>query len=279
MVDPGPTEGEAAPSPLRIWARASEEGEHRLKRSSVQLVATGLLGGFDVTFGVFAMLLVGGALSPIVGGELATLVGAIAFGLGLVFISIGRSELFTENFLVPMVAIVRHKGTWPGLLRLWALTFIGNAFGVVLIAYVLRLSGLVDHPDRRRFAVDRAEHLHAMQHLELFAAAVLAGVVMTLFTWLLHATRDDTARIALAIAVGFMLTAPPLAHVVVGLAELLIAVPAGADISLRAAVVTMVLTVLGNLVGGLGFVTLARSAQVLSWPAHPDKDDQKRRGQ
>jgi formate/nitrite transporter FocA (FNT family) len=34
--------------------------------------------------------------------EVAHLVGALAFGIAFVFVVIGKSELFTENFLVPV---------------------------------------------------------------------------------------------------------------------------------------------------------------------------------
>lgn len=47
--------------------------------------------------------------------------GAAAFGAGIVFLVIGRSELFTENFFDPVAAAIDDSGVkvWVQLLRLW----------------------------------------------------------------------------------------------------------------------------------------------------------------
>ena len=44
------------------------------------------------------------------GGEgLAKLAGALAFAIGLVFLVVGRSELFTENFFDPVAAAIERR--------------------------------------------------------------------------------------------------------------------------------------------------------------------------
>jgi Formate/nitrite transporter len=57
-----------------------------------------------------------------VGSGPAKLIGALAFGIGLVFLVIGRSELFTENFFGPVAAAIdrRQGSAWVRLVRLWA---------------------------------------------------------------------------------------------------------------------------------------------------------------
>ena len=99
--------------PEQIYARAREEGRRRLARPVVELVATALVGGFDVAFGVVAFALAAGAVSGSVRPELAHLVGALAFGIGFVFVVVGKSELFTENFLVPVAGLERRsRASW-----------------------------------------------------------------------------------------------------------------------------------------------------------------------
>ena len=49
--------------PEQIYARAREEGRRRLARPVVELVATALVGGFDVAFGVVAFALAAGAVA------------------------------------------------------------------------------------------------------------------------------------------------------------------------------------------------------------------------
>ena len=83
----------SAREPDQIYRETQREGRRRLARPLVELAATALVGGFDVAFGVAAFALAEQA-AP---GNASRLAGAVAFGIGFVFIVVGRSELFTEN--------------------------------------------------------------------------------------------------------------------------------------------------------------------------------------
>src|SRR5919199_2775738 len=96
----------ARQQPDEIYKRAREEGRRRLARPVLELVATALVGGFDVAFGVVAFALAAGAIAS---SQLGHLVGALAFGIGFVFVVVGKSELFTENFLVPIAGLERRS--------------------------------------------------------------------------------------------------------------------------------------------------------------------------
>lgn len=74
---------------------------HRTWRA---LVVTGLFGGIDVGLGIMAML----AVMDATGSEL---LAGIAFGIGLLA-RLAHSELFTEDFLLPINAVVAGHGTW-----------------------------------------------------------------------------------------------------------------------------------------------------------------------
>ncbi len=75
----------------------------RLRRPMLALVSTGLLGGIDVGTGVLAYLVVKQSTgNPLLAG--------LAFSLGFVALLLARSELFTENFLVPVITVVAKKG-------------------------------------------------------------------------------------------------------------------------------------------------------------------------
>jgi formate/nitrite transporter FocA (FNT family) len=101
------------------FARSVEEGVVRLERSGASLVATGLVGGLDVGVGVFALFIVEAETG-------SRLLGALAFGIGFLALTMARSELFTENFLVPINAVVAGRAPWWSVLRLWAGTAVFN---------------------------------------------------------------------------------------------------------------------------------------------------------
>src|SRR5205814_10252337 len=98
-----------APQPEEIYERTKEEGERRLERPVLELVSTALAAGFDVVAGVVVLALLSAQLRHRFGIEAAHVFGAIGFGIGFVFIVVGRGELFTENFRVPIAGLGRRQ--------------------------------------------------------------------------------------------------------------------------------------------------------------------------
>ena len=253
--------------PDAIWRESIEEGGRRLTRSSLALASTGAIGGVDVMLGITALTVVSGALAVSIPEQIAHIGGSLFFGIALVFIVVGRSELFTENFMVPIAGVFGGKAKPPAVLRLWAITMVFNLAGIFLVALVLTRAGLVP-PETLDAAGSLADTFASRDFVSALLSAILAGAVMTLFTWLTHAVELDVSRILIAMLVGFLLAAPSLNHAVVGVGEMAFGIFAGttdtatwADLGQNFPV-----AVLGNLIGGLGFVTITRVLQVRGEP-------------
>jgi formate-nitrite transporter family protein len=229
-----------------------EEGEQRLHRDWPELLATGAVGGVDIAIGVFALLVVHEATG-------SPLLGALAFGIGFLALTIGSSELFTENFLIPISALAAERGGPVRLLRLWVFTLLLN----LAAGWLLTLIVISGFPELEETAVEVARHYTDLGiGWESFAAAILGGVVITLMTWLQHATESIPARLAVAVAIAFVLAAAPLNHVIVVSLELFAALHAGAPFDYLDWLQVAGWGALGNIVGGVGFVTLLRLVQV-----------------
>src|SRR6202020_363547 len=99
------------PEVEEAFDRLVSEGSDRLARPLVPLVATGFMGGIDVGVGVLASLVVDHETGQ-------PLLAAAAFPVGFIALLLARSELFTENFLVPVTARVAGRGPWFRLARL-----------------------------------------------------------------------------------------------------------------------------------------------------------------
>ncbi len=249
--------------PDEIWDESVEEGERRLTRKPLGLAATGAIGGVDVMLGVMALAVVSGALAVAVPQQIAHVGGSLVFGIGFVFLIVGRSELFTENFLVPIAALLRGHGSIAALARLWSITMVANLLGIFVLALIFTRAGLVP-PEALDAAGTMADTFAQRDIVAAFLSAIVAGTAMTLFTWLTLSVELDIARIALALLVGFVLAAPSLNHAIVGFGEMAFGLLA--DTQDRATWTDLAqnfpVSVIGNLVGGMGFVTLARVLQV-----------------
>jgi formate/nitrite transporter FocA (FNT family) len=138
------------------------------------------VGGIDVGIGVLAYLVVDHQTGQ-------PLLAAAAFPIGFIALLLARSELFTENFLVPVTARVAGRGSWPQLLRLWLVTLAANLVGGLVMAAMIA----VGVPDLRLTAATLGRHyatLGVSWHSLLLA--VLAGIVITLLTRMQHATSS-----------------------------------------------------------------------------------------
>ena len=251
-----------APAPAEIFDRAVEEGGRRLDQSLLELVSTSFIAGFTVVFGVVALGIVEGVIGPHV--PISKIAGALAFAPGLVFLVVGRTELFNENFFDPVAKAADQSGTWRvgSLLRLWTVTFVVNLAGGALMALVFSVDGVLPPGTGEALRTFAEEFVHRGSAAG-FASAIAGGALVTLLSFLLEAVDSVGSRIATSYLVGFMLALGPFDHVIVTVLHVLFGILFGAPISyVTLAEITVIVTA-GNLVGGLGLVTLTHITQVM----------------
>jgi formate/nitrite transporter FocA (FNT family) len=254
-----------APSPDEIYDRAEQEGNRRLDLSVLDQVSTAFIAGVTIVFGIVALGVATALVEPEFGPQVAKLVGALAFGIGLVFLIVGLSELFSENFFDPVAAAIdrTHGGAWGRLLRLWAITLVLNLIGGAVLLAVLTVEGALPS-DADGALVKVAEEIVAKQWPATLARAVLAGALITLLSYMLNAVNSVTARILVAYMVGFFLALGPFDHVVVSGLHVLYGVWSSDAVTYADAGLNILLATIGNLAGGLLLITLTHTAQVKS---------------
>jgi formate/nitrite transporter FocA (FNT family) len=229
-----------------------DEGRRRLSRRTLPLLATGLVGGIDVGTGVLALLLVESQTQ-------SKLLGGLAFSIGFIALTMARSELFTEDFLVPVTTVVARQARTRMLLRLWAGTLVANLAGGWVFTWFV-MQGL---PQFDKSAVT-AGAFYVGLHITMkaFALAVLGGAVITLMTWMQHGTNSMPAKCLAAVTAGFLLGAAQLNHAIVNSLLMFCALHTGhAPFGYLQWAETAGWAALGNIVGGIGLVTLLRIMQ------------------
>ena len=252
-----------APTPAEIYDRAVDEGERRLDQSLLELVSTSFIAGFTIVFGVVALGIVEASVPTRFGG-LAKVAGALAFGVGVVFLIVGRTELFNENFADPVAAAVDDDltGTLPALLRLWSLTLVFNLVGGLLFALVFSVQGALP-PGTTEALVHYAEETAHRGARTWFARGIAGGTLLGLLSFLLVAVNSVESRISLSYVVGFLLALGPFDHVVVTILHVVFGMLFGANITVATLGLMMVVVTVGNLVGGLGLVTFTHVTQAM----------------
>jgi len=253
----------ASESPAEIFDRAVEEGERRLDQSLLELISTSFIAGFTIVFGIVALGIVEALVKPRF-GDIARIAGAIAFGVGVVFLVAGRTELFNENFSDPTAAAIDRPGfrAFPSLLRLWIVTLVFNLAGGTLFALVFSVDGVLPS-GTAAVLVEFAEKSVHRGVAAWFASAIAGGALVSLLSFLLVAVDHPGSRLGVTYVVGIFLALGPFDHVVVSVLHIYFGVLFGASIGPGAvAAITAVVTA-GNVVGGIGLVTFTHVTQAI----------------
>lgn len=232
--------------------RLVNEGRQRLGRSWSGLLATGFLGGLDVGVGVLALLLIEQATHSV-------LLGGLGLSIGFIALTLARSELFTEDFLIPVTAVVAKTASLLSLVRLWTITTLTNLAG----GWVITALVMAGFPALHSTAIESGRfYIELGITWKAFALALVGGMLITLMTHLQHSTESDGVRLVPAIVMGFLLGAGRVNHAIVGSLICFAALQVGAPFGYADWLGLFAFTALGNLIGGLGLVTLIRLLQV-----------------
>lgn len=230
-----------------------EAGTRRLDRPLPTLLATGFVGGVDVSVGVFAVLLVLDRTNN-------PLLAALAFTIGFISLTLAKSELFTENFLVPIAALVARQRGVGAVARLWFGTGVMNLAGGWIIAAIVMSA----FPEFGEEANELGLHFAELGiGWRSFAMAMFGGAIITMMTWMIEGSLSVGAKIVSAVIAGFLLSAGEINHCIVASLEMFHGLIAGADRYGYLDWATMFgWAALGNMVGGIGLVTVLRLVQV-----------------
>jgi formate/nitrite transporter FocA (FNT family) len=233
----------------QAFTRQVEEGTQRLSRPWREVLVTGFFGGTEVAIGVLALVaVVHQTGNPLLGG--------LAFSIGFLALLLGRSELFTEGFLVPIVTVAAKRAKVRHLAKLWSGTLAANLVGGWLIMWLIEVA----FPSLRGQLVESATHFAtAPLTPQSFALAMLAGGTITLMTRMQHGTDDMFAKVAAAVAAAFLLAGLEMFHSILDSLLIFGALHTGhTSFGYLDWLRWFSYTVVGNVVGGVGLVTLLR---------------------
>jgi formate/nitrite transporter FocA (FNT family) len=249
------------PQPEDIYRRTKNEGERRLERPIAEEVSTALAAGFDIVAGITALILVESQLEHWMGTHAAHVFGSLGFGIGFIFLIVGRGELFTENFLVPIAGLDhRSAASWRNLAKLWITSPIFNILGGLIIILVLTVHSVLPYGSGKTM-MHLAEIVHANGVLALFVSAIFAGALITAMTWFVEGQTAILARVAVAWIAGSLLALGSFNHVIVVTLELIYGYRYGLHMHWTFILGNFALAAAGNILGGIGLVTLNRLTQ------------------
>jgi nitrite transporter NirC len=178
------------------------------------------------------------------------------FGLALTLVIFAGAELFTGNNMVCAVGALSRLVTWATVGRIFAVSFLGNLMGSLLLAWLVAQSGLLSQGAAYELVMKAATAKMALSGWELFIRGILCNWLVCLAVWTAARTTSDAAKLVLIFWCLLAFVGSGFEHSIanqslLGMALLL---PHPDSVNCTGFVMNQAYVVLGNVIGGSVFV-------------------------
>jgi formate transporter len=258
-------------SPAQMAARVEKAGITKGNLDFTTMFVLAIMAGVFIAFGAVLCTFVIHDSQMTEG--LTKLIGGLVFCIGLILVVVAGAELFTGNNLIIM-AYVSKKVTLNQLLRNWAIVFLGNLVGSLIIVFLIYYTGMWSGGKAAVGikAVMIANGKVNLSFTHAFFRGILCNMLVCLAVWLCFSGRSVTDKILAIIfpitafvALGFEHSIAnmyfiPAGIVAKGLPQVLQAmeakgsVPDLSNLNLAGFLKNIIPVTLGNIVGGGVFI-------------------------
>lgn len=256
------------PSARDIYRQVAKNAKEELKRSSVSLAISGLMGG--VLMGLSA-LGVGLILATLGNGPHTFILSRMFYPLGFMVVMLGRSQLFTENTLYPVALVLTEPRQIWNTLRLWATVLPSNICGALAFAALAGITPSMPSSVVKAIAGLGVEAVHHPSGT-IFWSGVVAGWIIATAAWLVSGSHSITGSVMVIWALTFVVGLGNFAHCIASSGEILTAVLMH-QLPWNAYPRWLLPAVGGNIVGGVVMVTLLEYGQAVLSPSDEEKAD------
>lgn len=183
--------------PAEVAEYTVKAGIKKANTPTKQVLASAFLAGAYIAFGALGSIAAAYNLlaNPATYG-LGKMVAGLMFPAGLMFVLVAGADLFTGNILVTLAAL-KKKVTWGQTFKNWALVWIGNLVGAVLVAYLVSLSGVFDWSNGLYggVVVKTAVGKLGYTWVAAIASGILCNWIVCATVWMTYAAKDVAGKL------------------------------------------------------------------------------------
>jgi formate/nitrite transporter len=262
-------------TPAEITQNFIGIGEKKARLSALKQFVLGMMAG-----GFIALASQGSnqAIHTISSTGVGKTVAGALFACGLMLVVIAGGELFTGNCLM-IIACAEKRISVKEMLRAWAVVYLGNFAGALLVVLLILGSGQLGFSNGMlaAFTIKTAAYKTGLSFSNAFCMGVLCNILVCAAVWMAAAAKDISGKvwaiffpIWLFITSGFEHSIANMYYIPAGIlakanpawaagaAELGVSAEALAGLGLKSFLLGNLLPVtLGNIVGGAVLVGLA----------------------
>ncbi|MEG0842800.1 MAG: formate/nitrite transporter family protein [Romboutsia sp.] len=209
-------------APAEIAEYTVNAGIKKATTPAKKVLASAFLAGAYIAFGALGS--VGAAYNLLANPATYGLGKALAglmFPAGLMFVLIAGADLFTGNILITLAAL-KKKVTWGQTFKNWALVWIGNLIGGVLVAWLVSLSGVFDWSNGLYggVIVKNAIGKLGVGWTAGIASGILCNWVVCATVWMTYGAKDVTGKVLTGFFGVFLFVCTGFEHSVANMAYL-----------------------------------------------------------
>jgi len=246
---------------FEIMNEQIESGLKEINRSDLGLFLSSLSAGLEVGFSILII----GIIHTLFKNESTygqlTVMMALVYPIGYIFVIIGRSELFTEHTTLATLPVMNGQATLNSLIKLWIIIYVGNLVGGYLFGSISLVFNGEMHLIGKEFFYSVSEKMVKHSASATLISGIMAGWLMGMLSWLLSSAQDTFSRVVMIYLVTFLISIAGLHHCIVGSIEVFMAFFAEANqISWAQFLRFQGLATLGNIIGGVFLVAVVKFA-------------------
>ncbi len=260
-------------APAEIAEYTISTGVAKVNRSNSKVLVSAFLAGAYIAFGALGS--VGASYNLLANPATYGLGKALAglmFPAGLIFVLLAGADLFTGNILIA-VAAFQKKVTWGQAFKNWALVWLGNLLGGLVVAWMVCQSGVFDWSNGLYGGVilKTAMGKVGIEFMPALISGILCNWVVCVTVWITYAAKDVAGKVLTGFMGIFLFVCTGFEHCVANMAYLFGAffsktnpmyleaahktTADAAAINLKGMFINNLLPVtIGNILGGLVFV-------------------------
>ena len=183
--------------PAEIAEYTIKAGVKKANTPNQKVLASAFLAGAYIAFGALGSIAAAYNLlsNPATYG-LGKMVAGLMFPAGLLFVLIAGADLFTGNILLTLAAL-KKKITWNQTFKNWALVWIGNLAGAVLVAWLVNLSGVFEWSDGLYGGVIVKNAIGKLGHTWTagIASGILCNWIVCVTVWMTYGAKDIAGKV------------------------------------------------------------------------------------
>ncbi|WP_265458516.1 formate/nitrite transporter family protein [Enterococcus sp. HY326] len=182
-------------TPYEIGEIAVETGVKKTKKTLLEKLILGFIGGAMISLGYLAYIRVISSVAHEL-GSLASFIGACVFPVGLVVILMAGGELITGNMMVVAISFFAKKISFLDVVKNWLVITFANLVGAFFVAYFFgHIVGLTGSGVYLEETIAVAGAKIDATWLQAFVSGIGCNWFVCLAVWLCYGAKDAAGKI------------------------------------------------------------------------------------